>query len=247
MTDELKKAIALLRASRVDLETVLREVDDDSGPPTSVRIDVDRIARCGHPEAVWGPKKSDEQIERAVAQLEAAGSPVLVTRVRDRMDRLAARMPQLVVNRDAGCLHSAIPEADASVSVAVLTAGTSDIPVAEEAALTCALSGLAVDRLFDVGVSGLHRLTARIGQVRSADVVIVAAGMEGALPSVVGGLVSAPVIAIPTSVGYGASFGGISALLGMLNSCAAGVTVVNIDNGFGAAVAAIRILHSRKS
>jgi len=129
-------------------------------------------------------------------------------------------------------------------SILVISAGTSDLPVAEEAAVVAEAFGHRVSRLVDVGVAGLHRLLAAGDQLREADVVIVVAGMEGALPSVVGGLVKAPVIAVPTSVGYGASFGGIAALLSMLNSCAAGVTVVNIDNGFGAAVAASRITHA---
>ena len=208
-------------------------------------VDHHRALRQGFPEVVFGQGKTPEQVVAIAQRIAARGDGFLATRVAlEAADALAAALPGIQLNPlgRTAYLPAAEPvERKTRGSVLVVTAGTSDLPVAEEAAVTAAAYGNPVERLTDVGVAGIHRLLSRTDVLRSASVVIVVAGMEGALPSVVGGLVAVPVIAVPTSVGYGASFGGIAALLGMLNSCASGVTVVNIDNGFGAAAAASRI------
>jgi pyridinium-3,5-biscarboxylic acid mononucleotide synthase len=209
-------------------------------------IDHHRALRQGFPEVVFAAGKTVEQALAIVTHLNADGEGFLMTRVQPEMwAPLAERFPQAELNQlgRVAYLAPAAPPATEKGPVLVITAGTSDLPVAEEAAVCARAFGARVERLTDVGVAGIHRLLSRGQQLQSAAVIIVVAGMEGALPSVVGGLVAVPVIAVPTSVGYGASFGGIAALLSMLNSCAAGVTVVNIDNGFGAAYAAARIIH----
>jgi pyridinium-3,5-biscarboxylic acid mononucleotide synthase len=209
------------------------------------RIDHHRALRQGHPEVVFCEGKTADQIVAICERLEAATGSFLGTRATEAVAaRLKTRFPGLVWNSLARTVHlpskTQVSGKEAG-TILVASAGTSDLPVAEEAAVVAAAFGHPVERLVDVGVAGLHRLLAAGGRLEQARVVIVVAGMEGALPSVVGGLVAGPVIAVPTSVGYGASFGGLAALLAMLNSCAAGVTVVNIDNGFGAAAAASRI------
>jgi pyridinium-3,5-biscarboxylic acid mononucleotide synthase len=220
---------------------------------TDIIMDLERETRTGFPEAIYGGGKTIEQSVRAFTALVKRGGKALATRCsREALDAISVAHPGTFIHELAGVAVFPAParreaaaarsEADAAVDVAVLAAGTSDLPIAEEAALTLEFSGFVPDRLFDVGIAGIHRLFERLDRVHSARVVIVCAGMEGALPSIVGGLSSVPIIAVPTSVGYGANFQGLSALLAMLNSCAPGVTVVNIDNGFGAAVAAIRIL-----
>jgi hypothetical protein len=204
-------------------------------------VDHHRALRVGIPEVVFGLGKSYEQIEGIVAEIERAGQNALVTRLSDDLGtQLRLRFPALAYDRlsRTGLLVSTPIELRGLGPIAVVSAGTSDIPVAEEAAVTAETFGNEVLRIFDVGVAGIHRLLDRRALLDTASVVIVVAGMEGALASVIGGMVAKPVIAVPTSVGYGASFGGITALLSMLNSCASGVTVVNIDNGFGAAYAA---------
>jgi NCAIR mutase (PurE)-related protein len=213
------------------------------------RIDHHRALRQGHPEVVFCEGKTPEQVLAICERLEAASGSFLGTRANEATaSRLAARYPRMVWNPLARTVH--LPATDPSRratstgTILVISAGTSDLPVAEEAAVVAEAFGHPVERLVDVGVAGLHRLLVATEQIQRARAVIVVAGMEGALPSVVGGMVSVPVIAVPTSVGYGASFGGLAALLAMLNSCAAGVTVVNIDNGFGAAAAASRICRS---
>lgn len=213
------------------------------------RIDHHRVLRQGHPEVVFCEGKSPEQVLAICERLEAASGSFLGTRASEAVaTRLVARFPRIVWNQLGRTVHLPAPdrpEPDPSTgTILVISAGTSDLPVAEEAAVVAEAFGHRVDRLVDVGVAGLHRLLAATQQIERARAVIVVAGMEGALPSVVGGMVGVPVIAVPTSVGYGASFGGLAALLAMLNSCAAGVTVVNIDNGFGAAAAASRICRS---
>jgi NCAIR mutase (PurE)-related protein len=209
-------------------------------------IDHNRALRQGYPEVIYGAGKTPSETAAIAERIAARGDGVLVTRA-DAASRehLAARLPAAIVNERAGTVRvpGEHPPAPGTGTVLIVTAGTSDLPVAEEAAETALALGDRVARLTDVGVAGLHRVLSAHGTLQEAAVIIVVAGMDGALPSVVGGLVRAPVIAVPTSVGYGASFGGVSALLAMLNSCAAGVTVVNIDNGFGAAVAASRITH----
>jgi len=204
-------------------------------------VDHHRGLRQGFPEVIFGANKSVEQIERIIAALLSKGNNVLATRLdEEKAHQLLQIFPASNWHRDARCLtiEQQPVEQLGRGTILVISAGTSDIPVAAEAVVTARIMGNRVEQLFDVGVAGLHRLLARRELIFSASVIIVVAGMEGALPSVVGGLVSRPVIAVPTSVGYGAAFGGVAALLGMLNSCASGVTVVNIDNGFGAGYAA---------
>jgi pyridinium-3,5-biscarboxylic acid mononucleotide synthase len=213
------------------------------------RLDHHRALRQGLPEVVFCEGKTPEQVLAICEHLAAASGGFLGTRAnRETAARLQARFPGLTWNELARTVHLPAPGASkpsvTTGTILVVSAGTSDLPVAEEAAVVAEVFGHPVERLVDVGVAGLHRLLAAGDQLRQARVIIVVAGMEGALPSVVGGLVGTPVIAVPTSVGYGASFGGLAALLAMLNSCASGVTVVNIDNGFGAAAAASRICRS---
>lgn len=208
-------------------------------------VDHHRALRQGMPEAVFGPGKSPEQCARIVTELLEHGSgSVLVTRVSgDQVKAIEAAVgPGLA---EAGCLLYRGPERTRAADVVVVTAGTSDVPVADECALTLRAHGFAPRRISDVGVAGLHRLLAHADTITAADAVVVVAGMEGALASVVGGLTGAPVIAVPTSVGYGSSLAGVTALLAMLASCASGVTVVGIDNGFGAATAVARMLPAR--
>ncbi len=208
------------------------------------QIDHHRELRQGVPEIVLGESKSLEQLKTILAAMQRNGSNILVTRLNEeKATALCSQFPEAEYDVDARtfCLVQQKIEATGKGKVLVVCAGTSDIPVAREATVTARMLGNEVEELIDVGVAGIHRLLAKGEQLQKAAVIIVVAGMEGALPSVVGGLVAAPVIAVPTSVGYGAAFGGIAALLGMLNSCASGVTVVNIDNGFGAAFAANRI------
>jgi len=200
-------------------------------------IDHHRAIRKGFPEVIWGEGKSAEQIIGIIQKMRARKDPVLATRV----DRLKARKIKKVFSRavyypDSRVLtlvHGQIQERGRG-TILVVSAGTSDIPVAEEAMVTARIMGNRVERIYDAGVAGIHRLMHQQEKILAAQVIIVVAGMEGALPSVVAGLVAKPVIAVPTSTGYGASFGGVAALLAMLNSCSAGVSVVNIDNGFGA-------------
>jgi pyridinium-3,5-biscarboxylic acid mononucleotide synthase len=200
------------------------------------KVDHHRALRRGFPESVFGAGKTPEQIEAIVARIAERGQNVLVTRtVPEVHRRVEARYPAAKFHDAARCLTLEMSAPDRLPGrVAVVAAGTSDVPVAEEAAVTAAFHGAEVDRVYDVGVAGLHRLLDKAGRIREATVTIVVAGMEGALPSVVAGLVDTPVIAVPTSVGYGAAFHGLAALLAMLNSCSSGVGVVNIDNGFGA-------------
>jgi hypothetical protein len=205
------------------------------------RVDTHRALRVGFPEVVLGAGKTVDQLARIALVLAEAGGNVLITRIAPEVAaELRSELPQLEILGipRLAILRQAPVQPRGRGSIAVVSAGTSDVPVAEEAAAVAELFGNKVERVYDAGVAGLHRLLGSLDVVRRASVVIAVAGMEGALASVVGGLVSAPVIAVPTSVGYGASLGGVAALLAMLNSCAANVTVVNIDNGFGAAYVA---------
>lgn len=204
-------------------------------------VDHHRSLRQGFPEVIFAANKTVDQIERIIHALLAKGNNILATRIdEDKAHQLLKTFPGGSWHGDARCftVENKPVEITGRGTILVISAGTSDIPVAAEAIVTARAMGNQVEQLFDVGVAGLHRLLARKEQLFAASVLIVVAGMEGALPSVVGGLVNRPVIAVPTSVGYGAAFGGVAALLGMLNSCASGVTVVNIDNGFGAGYAA---------
>lgn len=209
------------------------------------RVDHHREIRQGFPEVILAIGKTPAQIAAIAERIASRGRPLLVTRAQaDAFDAVKSILPQARFHTEARAITLSQGEIPAGHGVvAIAAAGTSDIPVAEEAAVTAELMGNTIDRMYDVGVAGLHRLLREHSRLQSARVVIVVAGMEGALPSVVAGLVSAPVIAVPTSIGYGASFGGIAALLSMLNSCANGVSVVNIDNGFGAGCIASLINH----
>lgn len=220
------------------------------------KVDHHRALRCGVPEVVFASGKTPDQIEEIVVRLHAAGSGVLVTRITaETAQRIVRRLPDAVFHSTARALtlrrragladvRPSEPAPTPDGFVAIVSAGTSDLPVAEEARVTVEALGVATESFHDVGVAGLHRLLGVLGRLRQARVVVAVAGMEGALPSVVGGLVEAPVIAVPTSVGYGASFQGLAALLAMLNGCAAGVSVVNIDNGFGAGYQAAMIVRA---
>jgi NCAIR mutase (PurE)-related protein len=208
------------------------------------KLDNHRSIRRGIPEVIFGEGKTADQLVAIGQRVLASGTNLIITRLAADKARIVKRkIRALVYHSDAriGTVVKERAEPSGHGVVMVLSAGTSDIPVAEEAAQCAELFGNKVARVYDVGVAGIHRLTANLEVIREASVLIVVAGMEGALPSVVAGLVDKPVIAVPTSVGYGASLGGLAALLGMLNSCASGVTVVNIDNGFGAALAATLI------
>jgi NCAIR mutase (PurE)-related protein len=251
-------------ATLADLQQLLDQVRCGSVPPETAveqilkfvnaasfqdlgfaRVDHQRELRQGFPEVVFGLGKTPEQVAAIAREIVARGHTLLVTRATpEAFAEVEKQVPGAIFHPTARTI--AYPQADVQPgrgTILVAAAGTSDLPVAEEACVTAEVMGNTVDRLFDVGVAGIHRLLGEHRRLTSARAVIVVAGMEGALPSVVGGLVKVPVIAVPTSVGYGASFGGLAALLGMLNSCAAGVSVVNIDNGFGAAAIASRINH----
>ena len=209
------------------------------------RVDLDRVRRCGRPEVIFCQGKLPAEVSGIAVALREGDQPVLATRAEaSHFEAVRRQLPEAVFHERARCITDGRPpRVDAgSWSVGVICAGTADLPVAEEAAVTLECFGRRVERILDVGVAGLHRVLAETDRIRSCGVLIVAAGMEGALPGVVSGLVDKPLIAVPTSVGYGASFGGLAALLGMLNCCGSGVTVVNIDNGFGAACAADDIL-----
>jgi NCAIR mutase (PurE)-related protein len=199
-------------------------------------VDTDRTRRTGAHEVIYGEYKTPAQITDLVAVMHESDQNVMVTRTTaEAFEAVQEVAPEASYHAEARLITSIRnPVPIKETTVTLVTAGTSDLPVAEEAALTAEFFGSPVCRINDVGVAGVHRLLARVDEIRTSRVVVVVAGMEGALPSVVGGLVDKPVIAVPTSVGYGASFSGIAALLGMLNSCASGVSVVNIDNGFGA-------------
>jgi len=206
-------------------------------------VDMHRTLRKGFPEVIYGAGKTPEQVVAIADRILEADGRVLVTRINaDHATGFLGRFPGAVHHEVARCLTcESAPLVKRPGVIAVVAAGTSDLPVAEEAAVTASFMGNDVVRIYDVGVAGIHRLFRRLPEIQSANVVIVVAGMEAALPSVVGGLIGRPMIGVPTSVGYGSHFAGMTALLGMLNSCASGLTVVNIDNGFGAGYAASAI------
>jgi NCAIR mutase (PurE)-related protein len=208
------------------------------------QVDHHRFLRQGFPEVIYCQGKTAEQVVGIATRMRGHQVPVLATRADPAVAAaLSAALPDVQYHPLARCAVVGEPLPPRGGLIAVVSAGTSDLPVAEEAVVTATVMGNAVERLYDVGVAGLHRLLAHLDLLQRARVIVVAAGMEGALPSVVGGLVGVPVIAVPTSVGYGAAFGGLAALLGMLNTCASGVSVVNIDNGFGAGYIASLINH----
>jgi NCAIR mutase (PurE)-related protein len=245
-----ERVLALLRQvadGQVDPADALRRLSlPDTERLPFATIDHHRALRQGYPEVIFADGKTAEQVVAIASALAARGEGFLATRVSPAMHEPLRRcFPDVELNElgRTAYLPPQTPAPKGQGTILVVTAGTSDLPVAEEAAVTAHALGNTVARLTDVGVAGIHRLLSRGDALADAAAVIVVAGMEGALASVVGGLVAVPVIAVPTSVGYGASFGGVAALLAMLNSCASGVTVVNIDNGFGAAYAASRITH----
>jgi NCAIR mutase (PurE)-related protein len=233
----LEKLLAAYKSGELDSRQAARLISDlhfeDIG---FARVDHARHARQGFPEVVFGAGKTREQVVAIVERLAKRSSNVLITHTDEGVyGEVRNVVTEAEWHATARLIRIQRDKTELGVSsIAIVTAGTSDIPVAEEAALTAEAMGNRVDRVWDAGVAGIHRVLAERALLRRARVAIVVAGMEGALPSVVGGLVSVPVVAVPTSIGYGASFGGVSALLGMLNSCASNVTVVNIDNGFGA-------------
>ncbi|HEV2178737.1 MAG TPA: nickel pincer cofactor biosynthesis protein LarB [Gemmatimonadaceae bacterium] len=249
-----ERVLALLRqvaSGEVDAQAALGALGALALPNAEslgfATVDHHRALRQGYPEVIFAAGKTTPQVVAIAERIAERGEGVLVTRLAPEMHApLLDRFPTMELNA-LGRTAFLAPDVPAPVgrgTILVITAGTSDLPVAEEASVTARALGNAVERLTDVGVAGIHRLLSQSRVLEHAAVVIVVAGMDGALPSVVGGLVPVPVIAVPTSVGYGASFGGVAALLSMLNSCASGVTVVNIDNGFGAAFAASRITHA---
>ena len=247
---ELHDLLGRLQRGEVPLEAVQADLLDrlraqpfeDLG---FARVDHHRAVRKGFPEVVFGEGKTPAQLAAIAGRIVSHGHTLLITRTgAEAYEAVRQAVPDAVFHEQARIIERGAGElARGTGTILVAVAGTSDLAVAEEAAITAEVMNNPVDRLFDVGVAGLHRLLSARDRLDAARVVIVVAGMEGALPSVVGGLVRAPVIAVPTSVGYGASFGGLAALLGMLNSCAPGVAVVNIDNGFGAACIASQINH----
>jgi NCAIR mutase (PurE)-related protein len=242
--DLVKKLLAGVARGTVSVAAAMEKLKhlpfEEIGHST---VDRHRALRQGFPEVIFCEGKTLREIEEIAARICSSGENLIATRASEQVyRRLLIRFPGAVYHARARVVtveHARLRKARGFI--AVVSAGTADAPVAEEAALTAEIMGARVKRFYDIGVAGLHRLISKMRELSRARVIVVVAGMEGALPSVVGGLVGKPVVAVPTSVGYGASFGGIAALLGMLNSCAAGVTVVNIDNGFGAGYAAALI------
>ncbi len=243
-TNEAAQLLEQFRSGKITREKVLHAFQ--SAPVTDLgfaEVDMHRALRKGFPEVIFAAGKTPEQVVKIAAAIFSREQRMLVTRVTPEHARALQRKFKSAVHHEiARCVTiEKKKQTKRAGKISILCAGTSDLPVAEEAAVTAEIMGNQVERIYDVGVAGLHRLLRRIETIQQANVIIVVAGMEGALPSVVAGLVSKPVIAVPTSVGYGASFGGLAALLGMLNSCGSGVTVVNIDNGFGAGYSASQI------
>ena len=241
LSDVARGVLSPADAERRIVDIVRRRPFEDLG---FARVDLQRPVRQGFPEVVFGAGKTPEQVAAIAERLVAAGQTLLVTRT-NRTAYAAVReaVPDAAFHETARCITRGATAPTGRGTILIATGGTSDLPVAEEARVAAETLGNRVETLYDVGVAGLHRLLAAGDRLHEARVIIAAAGLEGALPSVIGGLVRVPVIAVPTSVGYGAAFGGLAALLGMLNSCASGVSVVNIDNGFGAAALASTINH----
>lgn len=246
MNSEIKQLLEEVRNGKVSVEEALLQIKkqpfEDLG---FAKVDLHRKLRQGTAEVIYGAGKTAGQICGIINSMKVSGQKnILITRLDEEKAREVNLQISLDYKKDARIgIVGDFPEPDGIGKILVATGGTSDIPVAEEAAVTAEFLGNSVTRLYDVGVAGLHRLLSHLDEIMSASVIIAVAGMEGALASVIGGLADCPVIAVPTSVGYGASFSGLSALLSMLNSCASGVSVVNIDNGFGAGFLASRINH----
>ncbi len=250
MQTELTQILNQVRAGTLSVEeAALRLKEEPFEDIGYAKVDLQRKFRQGAAEVIYGAGKTPEQIAGILAAMKKHGqNDILITRLSEESARIVSASCPMDYRKDAhiGIVGSR-KKPDGCGTVVVATGGTSDIPVAEEAALTAEFLGNRVIRLYDVGVAGLHRTLSHLDEIMGANVIIAIAGMEGALASVIGGLADCPVIAVPTSVGYGASFGGLSALLSMLNSCASGVSVVNIDNGFGAGFLADRINHPKNA
>ncbi len=246
MNSDIKRILEKVRDGNLSVEEALLAIKkqpfEDIG---YARVDMHRGIRQGAAEVIYGAGKTPEQITGIVDAMKRNGQEtILITRLSPKSARIVSLEHEMDYHEEAGIgIIGEMPKPDGIGKIVVATGGTSDIPVAEEAALTAQVHGNEVVRLYDVGVAGLHRLLACMDDIMDASVIIAIAGMEGALASVIGGLADCPVIAVPTSIGYGASFQGVSALLSMLNSCASGVSVVNIDNGYGAGYLASRINH----
>ncbi|GAB6269137.1 1-(5-phosphoribosyl)-5-amino-4-imidazole-carboxylate carboxylase [Smithella sp. SC_K08D17] len=243
-TDALKVLLENIRDGEIDVEAGIFKLRNLSYIDLGcAKLDTNREMRIGYPEVIFCPGKTNEQIKTIIQAMMAGDANILATRASEEVFAAVKEVcPAAVYHPLARTITLTRKELPLSDNyIAVVTAGTSDLPVAEEAAVTAEIFGNRVERIVDVGVAGVHRLLDKLDLIRGARVIVVVAGMEGALPSVVGGLVDKPIIAVPTSVGYGASFQGVAALLAMLNSCAGGVSVVNIDNGFGAACIASKI------
>ena len=244
--EKISKIIAKIESGEMDIvsalsEFNLKQVDKE------VNLDHGRDERCGFPEFIFGERKTLEQLQNITRNMTDAGKPVLITRISaDFAENLLQDFPAAIYDKTARIFFLK-PEKDLDLKglAVIVTAGTTDLPVALEAKYTLEACGCGTEVVADSGVAGIHRLLTQLPSLKNADAVIVVAGMEGALPSVVGGLVACPVIAVPTSVGYGTSLGGLTAMFAMMNSCASGVTVTNIDNGFGAGCAAARIINSK--
>ena len=244
-----KKILEQFKNNEISMEEALLELKKEPFEDIGyAKVDLHRKVRQGAAEVIYGEGKTPEQIIGICDSMKKNGqNTILITRLSKESANIVSKHHEMSYHAQARIgIIGTLPEPDGIGKIIIATGGTSDIPVAEEAALTAEVLGNEVVRLYDVGVAGVHRLLSHLDLLMDASVVIAVAGMEGALASVVGGLVDCPVIAVPTSVGYGASFGGVSALLSMLNSCASGVTVVNIDNGFGAGFSASRINHMEK-
>ena len=246
MNSEVRKLLEGVKNGSISVDDALLQIKmapfEDIG---YAKVDLHRKIRQGVAEVIYGAGKTPQQIAGIIETMRANGQQrILITRMSAEAAEYVGKLYELDYReRSRVGILGGFPEPDGVGKILVATGGTTDIPVAEEAALVAESLGNEVVRIYDVGVSGVHRLLSHMDQIMSAQVIVAVAGMEGALPSVIGGLADCPVIAVPTSVGYGASFGGISALLSMLNSCASGVSVVNIDNGFGAGFLANRINH----
>ena len=246
MNNDIRNTLEALKNGEITVDDALLKIKkqpfEDIG---FAKVDLHRAVRQGAPEVIYGAGKTPEQIVKILDTMKENGVPtILVTRLSAEQAKQVSLKHDMDYREDARIgIIGKMPEPSGIGTVVVATGGTSDIPVAEEAALTAEVHGNKVIRLYDVGVAGLHRLLSHLDEIMSASVIVAIAGMEGALASVIGGLADCPVIAVPTSVGYGASFNGLSALLSMLNSCASGVSVVNIDNGFGAGYLASMINH----
>ena len=246
MNNEIKQILESVRSGNLSVEDALLKIKRE--PFEDIRyakVDLHRKIRQGAAEVIFGAGKTPQQMTGIINTMKKNGqNTILITRLSAEAAGIIAQSNEICYHEDARVgIIGELPDPDGNGRIVVATGGTSDIPVAEEAAITAQVLGNEVIRLYDVGVAGLHRLLSHLDEIMSASVIIAIAGMEGALASVIGGLADCPVIAVPTSVGYGASFGGLAALLSMLNSCASGVSVVNIDNGFGAGYLASMMNH----